>query len=576
MTTTQDPSVENDEDLLAGGRYQIIRQLGRGAQGRTLLARELQTGDEVAIKTLDFGQIDQIKALELFEREARVLGEITVAGVPRYLDYFSEEGARGELLGCYLVQEYIAGENLRDLVRQGRLFTEREVQDFLTRLLDILENLHAEDPPLVHRDIKPSNIIRRADGQGYALVDFGAVGERVIHGAGSSTVVGTSGYAPLEQLMGRALPASDLYALGASAIYLLSHTSPSELYGPGQALLFRDYVHISDEFADFLERLCAVHVEDRIKSAALAQHYLRALSQRAEVSRRQEQTRFELEHVARSFEQWPALPSADAEEQDKRDSFDAQILAALGEQRVAEGNYERGGDRIWRDGYAVIVRSTASGRAGQKSISSATFTRGAERFELQCRRALGQAEQNLGWALLASVFSLFVLRASWYAWSVVGWPSNSIDDLSRFIGGFTASMLFLLLAYLAARSAVRNVRRALAEYFKPTLKIQGDELHYLGYEFGRWRRVKSSAQEIDSVGVIFAMTPQKPRGFLPFMRRKDPDYSTPRLLMEVRLRDEPPLLFDGGLTLEDKTHMMGELREFLSGRAESPRPLSAS
>jgi serine/threonine protein kinase len=88
--------------------------------------------------------------------------------------------------------------------------------------------LHARVPPVLHRDIKPANVILRPDGAP-ALVDFGAV-RTVFRTAeeGGSTVVGTFGYMPFEQYMGQASPASDLYALGATLLHLITGRGPSE------------------------------------------------------------------------------------------------------------------------------------------------------------------------------------------------------------------------------------------------------------------------------------------------------------------------------------------------------------
>lgn len=125
---------------------------------------------------------------------------------------------------------------------------------------------------IVHRDIKPSNIILRAQPPGgtsrgarcFALIDFGAVQQKIIASCASSTIVGTSGYVPIEQLMGHAQPASDLYALGASAIFLLSHRNPAEMTSPGGlAVDFRPFVQVSEPFADFLAHLTSPYVEER-------------------------------------------------------------------------------------------------------------------------------------------------------------------------------------------------------------------------------------------------------------------------------------------------------------------------
>jgi len=94
-------------------------------------------------------------------------------------------------------------------------------------IADALRYLHGRAPPVVHRDIKPGNIIRRHDGS-YALVDFGAVADR-LKPEGGSTVVGTYGYMAPEQFQGRASARSDLYGLGATALVMLTGREPEDL-----------------------------------------------------------------------------------------------------------------------------------------------------------------------------------------------------------------------------------------------------------------------------------------------------------------------------------------------------------
>ena len=148
--------------------------------------------------------------------------------------------------------------------------SQAELNDLIDQMLDILSYLHAKSPPVVHRDIKPSNIIARPDGS-YALIDFGAVQTIVQDTVGGSTVVGTAGYSPPEQMMGRAVPASDLYALGATAVALLSGESPSDLPVERMKIRFRQAIDVDDELGAFLDRLLAPDASDRFEDAEAAQ-----------------------------------------------------------------------------------------------------------------------------------------------------------------------------------------------------------------------------------------------------------------------------------------------------------------
>jgi hypothetical protein len=107
----------------------------------------------------------------------------------------------------------------------------------------------------VHRDIKPSNILY-GDGGDVSLIDFGAVKDRLVqYGLEGSTIVGTYGYMPLEQYQGDAVPASDIYSLGATLIAVLAHLEPSEIGRSGSRLDFRPHVNVSPRFADVLAKM---------------------------------------------------------------------------------------------------------------------------------------------------------------------------------------------------------------------------------------------------------------------------------------------------------------------------------
>jgi hypothetical protein len=123
--------------------------------------------------------------------------------------------------------EKIEGESIAALRATKRTWTVAEVTRMLEDIGEALHYLQGRSPFIVHRDIKPGNVIRRPDGS-FALVDFGAVRDR-LKPAGGSTVVGTFGYMAPEQFQGRASPKSDLYGLGATALAMLTGEEPEAL-----------------------------------------------------------------------------------------------------------------------------------------------------------------------------------------------------------------------------------------------------------------------------------------------------------------------------------------------------------
>jgi serine/threonine protein kinase len=254
------------------GRYQLKQQLGQNAGRQTWLATDVKVlpPSPVIVKLLAFNPQMQWDDLKLFEREAQVLKNINHPRIPQYRDYFSVDAVENSELPCFgLVQEYIPGDSLDQLLDQGKRFTEEEVHSIGTQVLKILICLHELSPPVLHRDIKPSNLILRQDNQIY-LVDFGAVQDRAKSEGLTFTVVGTSGYASPEQLWGKAVAASDLYALGATLIHLLTGTSPAELPQQRMRIQFKERVSINPDFANWIEQLIQPAQEKRFSTARKA------------------------------------------------------------------------------------------------------------------------------------------------------------------------------------------------------------------------------------------------------------------------------------------------------------------
>ncbi|MBR4986531.1 MAG: serine/threonine protein kinase [Proteobacteria bacterium] len=223
-------------------RYRFICELGAGAQGHVFKAECLSTGKLVAIKQLRIDSIKTWKEYTLFHREADVLATLDMPGIVKL----------HEACDCldvnppcsYIVQEYIEGSTLKAILKSGYRFSIAQIYDFVLQLIDILEKLRTHEPPVVHRDIKPSNIILKSlQGDRFEvwLIDFGAVSNPQVQ-SGGSTIAGTFGYMSPEQNLGRAVPESDTYALGALTAYLLSGVDPAEMTFKDLRLIIDPYV----------------------------------------------------------------------------------------------------------------------------------------------------------------------------------------------------------------------------------------------------------------------------------------------------------------------------------------------
>jgi tRNA A-37 threonylcarbamoyl transferase component Bud32 len=247
-------------------RYRVLHLLGEGASARTLACHDLVEDRRVAIKELRAGKLESWKHMEMFEREAKALAGLRHHGIPAIHDFFEHEEPSGGLT-LYLVQELVDGPSLEVRIGQAPLLGESDVLDITLGVLDILEYLHGRTPPLYHRDIKPSNIVLRGTGAP-VLVDFGGI----CHGwrpeqSGGSTVTGTYGYMPPEQLMGRVSPQSDLYALGATLLYVVTGREPTDFDFDAGRLSVPEAIELRPSLRRAIDAMLAPAPRDRPRTA---------------------------------------------------------------------------------------------------------------------------------------------------------------------------------------------------------------------------------------------------------------------------------------------------------------------
>ncbi len=263
-----------------GNRYEIVRELGRGGFGRSYLAIDRNKfGEKCVLKEFApqvRGQDELIKAKELFEREAGVLYKLQHPQIPAFRELFRVNENQAESL--LLVQDYIEGETyltkLNHRLSQNRVFSEGEVVELLHALLPVLDYIHRIG--VIHRDISPDNIMYRDRDRLPILIDFGCVKEiaativyQYSH-AKIPTRIGKQGYAPEEQMMrGKVSPSSDLYAVGATALTLLTGKDASTIYNSATASWeWRKYLNVSPELGTIFDRLLQHNPQRRYQSAA--------------------------------------------------------------------------------------------------------------------------------------------------------------------------------------------------------------------------------------------------------------------------------------------------------------------
>lgn len=270
-------------------RYLIQLEMSNKGGRRTFLAQDQQSQETVIIKIIQFGAEFEWVNLKLFEREAEILQNVDHPAIPKYKDYFETE--IDGVHSFVLVQTHIEAISLESAIRSGRTFSKAEVLELAERLLEILKYLHEQAPPIVHRDIKPSNILITYADSGSSeedpdsrsnsrindiyLIDFGSVHTVASQESGTITIVGSYGYIPLEQFAGQAVPASDLYSLGMTLIYLITGIHPAEIpQVHGQVQIDRS--RVSPKLARWLERMTHPYIDQRFDSANTALIELKA------------------------------------------------------------------------------------------------------------------------------------------------------------------------------------------------------------------------------------------------------------------------------------------------------------
>jgi serine/threonine protein kinase len=234
-------------------RYRIIRQLGHGGMGAVYEAKDERLGSTVAVKEIII-EIEKIPTKKqrthlrrAFEREAKLLANHQHEVFPRVIDYFSENDRQ------FLIMELVYGDDLSELLKINKKpFALKKTLEWTEHLLDALDYLHTQTPPIFHRDIKPQNLKVTSRGK-IKLLDFG-IAKSIDQNASTFTnqtfVGATLNYSPIEQI----LPAisdtfrefiilkhekkakavlkqatnarCDLYSLGATVYHLLTNRAP--------------------------------------------------------------------------------------------------------------------------------------------------------------------------------------------------------------------------------------------------------------------------------------------------------------------------------------------------------------
>lgn len=259
------------DGVILNNRYRIVKQIGRGGFGRAYLAEDTQRYRELCVLKEFAPQVehdDELRQAEdLFEREAGILYKLNHQQIPRFEALLRTriDGRRS----LFLVQEYILGESYWErLQRRGKL-SEAEVTDMIWDLLPVLDYIHSSE--LIHRDISPDNLILRDRDSKPVLIDFGCVklaANAVSKSRGKAvTLIGKKGYSPDEQIRrGQTMPCSDIYALAATAVVLLTGQQPDKLYDYHGGQWDWKQIEVSSHLKKILRKMLAERPCDRYQS----------------------------------------------------------------------------------------------------------------------------------------------------------------------------------------------------------------------------------------------------------------------------------------------------------------------
>ncbi|MHC5739115.1 protein kinase domain-containing protein [Nostoc sp.] len=251
--------------MLLQERYRLLKQISKGGFCKTFLA--VDEGQFPPVPCVVQELLLESETSKTFQQKAKQLEELGKhPQIPALLAYFQQNGH------FYLVQEFIAGTNLAQVVEEEGAFNETQIWQLLEDVLPVFQFI--SDRNIIHRDIKPHNIIRRSPitkKGDFIIVDFTTAKiVTEIDWLTSETSIGSPEYAAPEQARGKTVFASDLYSLGVTCIYLLTQISPFDLFDiANDCWVWQQYLttKVSDRLAQILDKLLQNAVNRRFPLA---------------------------------------------------------------------------------------------------------------------------------------------------------------------------------------------------------------------------------------------------------------------------------------------------------------------
>ncbi len=251
----------------ARGDYLVIALLGRGGMGAVYRAQRQADGAIWALKEMrppsdaPANEIEENR--KLFFQEADLLSKLGHPNLPIIADVFEQNGRPT------LVMEFVPGQPLEQRLHEANApLLEQQVLNYGIQVARVLHYLHTRTPPIIYRDLKPSNIMVTPEGV-LKLIDFGVARTYKARKAKDTIAMGSAGYAPPEQYgKGQTDSRSDVYALGATLLHLLTNMPPIPLQTPSPGSIRKQNPSVDAQTEQVIVKAMALDPNQRYKSAA--------------------------------------------------------------------------------------------------------------------------------------------------------------------------------------------------------------------------------------------------------------------------------------------------------------------
>lgn len=243
------------------GKYEILKEIGRGGMSIVYLAMDKRLNKQWAVKEIrkkGSGKNEEIVVNSLLA-EANMMKRLDHPSLPRIVDIIDNG------VTIYVVMDYIEGESLDKILNEYGAQPEEMVVNWAKQLCDALSYLHSQKPPIIYRDMKPANVMLKPEGN-IKIIDFGIAREYKEQNLADTTVLGTKGYAPPEQYSGQTDPRSDIFALGMTMHHLLTGVDPRN--GEPYAPVRQWNPELSEGIETIIDRCVEPAAENRYQSCA--------------------------------------------------------------------------------------------------------------------------------------------------------------------------------------------------------------------------------------------------------------------------------------------------------------------